>query len=427
MSECSTFSNLSSDALSALKRDGIRVYGFDNKSLYEFTSLRDVYESCIYVRTIIDTFADCVRNVNFRLYKTAKEAEDKELFEHPVLSLVRNPNPLQTGGDWMAQRLIYQKLYGKSFIRGVQGRTLYFKDSKALWNLPPDSVRIVEYNNGINDIYSRFTLDEIIDYFEFRAKDGLKTLQPEEVLAWIDFHFDLTAGKSEIQTLIDSASNLMAIQESRGQIIKHRGMIGFLSPEMSQDAAGSIIAMKDPEVKAGILSAIKRLYGTLRRQASIAQVDVPMKWTPVAIDIEKLRLDEQEKAEFNKCCDLLGVPREIFDGQSTYDNQVEAKKKLYTDRVIPWVENEISLLSAKMELEKDGLRLEGDFSHLEVLQDDELAREDTEMKKTERLLKLKDAGQISGQTVNKELGYDVAEVADPMKQKQVNKDEDEQE
>ena len=34
------------------------------------------------------------------------------------------------------------------------------------------------------------------------------------------------------------------------------------------------------------------------------------------------------------------------------------------------------------------------------------------MKKTERLLRLKDAGQILPTTVNKELGYDINEVSD---------------
>ena len=63
-----------------------------------------------------------------------------------------------------------------------------------------------------------------------------------------------------------------------------------------------------------------------------------------------------------------------------------------------------------MELNKQGLRLEGDFSHLEVLQDDMKVREEVEMMKTDRLIKLKEAGQIEAITVNKELGYDIKEV-----------------
>lgn len=405
----SVLSKLPPEAQAALRSD-IRIYGFDNQSLWKFNSMREIYEDCIYIRTIIDTMADCVRNVNVRLYKTVKEGEDKEIFEHPVLTLLKNPNPMQPLGDWMAQRLVYQKLYGKSFISGVPGRTDKFIDSKALWNLPSDQVKIVEFNNGVNDIYSKFSLDEIIEAFEFTSKEGLKRLMPEKIIAWIDFHFDLTTGKSEAQTLKDSASNLMAIQESRGQIIKHRGMTGFLSPEMGSDATGATMVLKDDTVKKGILSQVKRLYGLLRGQSQIALLDAPMKWTPVAIDVAKLQLTVSEKAEFDKCCDLLGVPREIFDGKSTFDNQAEAKKKLYTDRIIPWVENEFSMIASKMELDKQQLRLSGDFSHLEILQDDMKVHEEVETIRTDRLLKLKEAGQILGQTVNKELGYDVNEV-----------------
>ena len=49
-----------------------------------------------------------------------------------------------------------------------------------------------------------------------------------------------------------------------------------------------------------------------------------------------------------------------------------------------------------MELNKQGLRLEGDFSHLEVLQDDMKVREEVEMMKTDRLIKLKEAGSDRG-------------------------------
>jgi HK97 family phage portal protein len=408
--DSSTLSKLPAEAQAKL-RSNIRVFGFDNQTLWKFNSLQDLYESCVYIRTIIDTIADCVRNVNVRLYKTSKTGEDVEIFDHPVLSLLNNPNPLQTVGDWMAQRLIFQKLYGQSFIRGVRGRTNRFIDSKALWNLLPSSVRIVEHNEGVNDITSRFTLDEIVNRFEYTSREGMTILQPSEVLMWVDYRFGFS-GKSEVQTLMDSASNLMAIQESRGQIIKHRGMTGFISPEPGNDITGAQLTLKDEKTKNGILSGIKKLYGTLRGQSQIALLEAPVKWTPVTVDIQKLRLTENEKAEFDKCCDLLGVPREIFDGKSTFDNQAEAKKKLYTDRVIPWVKGEFDQIAYKMELQREGLRLEGDFSHLEVLQDDMKVREEVEMMKTERLLKLKDAKQIEAITVNKELGYDIKEVSD---------------
>ena len=65
----------------------------------------------------------------------------------------------------------------------------------------------------------------------------------------------------------------------------------------------------------------------LRGQSQIALMEAPVKWTPVTVDIQKLRLTENEKAEFDKCCDLLGVPREIFDGKSTFNNQAEAKEE----------------------------------------------------------------------------------------------------
>lgn len=419
------YSGLPKEYADYLKKNGIRILGFENKRTWEFTSLEDIYNRCIYIRAIVDKKAECARNIKLRLFKTDPTAEDVEIFSHPVLDLMNNPNPLQSLGDWYAQRLVQQTVYGKSFIRGVKGRTNDFINSKALWNLPPVDVQVIEYLNGVNDMYSRFTIDEIVDYFRFTSRSGLVELQPEEVLMWMDFTFkfndcSINNDRSEFSTLKESASNLMAIQEARGELIKHMGAVGILSPNAGSDATGTTMVLKDPKTKADLLSGIKKLYGIVRGQSKIMQADIPLQWQQMATDVAKLQLTQQEQSEFNVCCDLLQVPRALFDDKSTFNNQEEAKKKLYTDVVIPWCNSETQRLNAKFGLNKMNLELRSDFTHLEILQDDLSAKEDVETKKTDRVIKLVDKGMLTKDTAVTELGYDPKDM--PKEEKEVETD-----
>jgi phage portal protein BeeE len=215
------------------------------------------------------------------------------------------------------------------------------------------------------------------------------------------FKFDTDT--SDMKTLEESAKNLMCILEARGEIIRHRGALGMITPESGSDGLAGAIAGSDG--KKDLLSQLKKMYGILRGQSQVIVPDYPVKWQKMSMSIAELRLAESQTEEVNTCCDLLSVPRELFDPSTTFDNKEQARLKMYQDTVIPWAYSDITRLNAKMGLASQGLYYAIDYTHLQILQESEKDREATLKAKSDRLIALMDKGIIAIEDVQAELGY----------------------
>lgn len=386
-----------------LKNKGIRVQGFENRSLWNLKGVEEMYAKCAPIRAILNEKRNAVSSAKVKLYKIVKDGEDSEIFDHDLLTLMRNPNPLQDFGTWLAQRMIYQDLYSRTYIRSVEGRKMGFGTPKALWNLRPDKLTIKTKTGFTVDETRVFDFADIISGYDYQSDEGLQVLSNEEVLFFSDYLFCFDKDTSDVKSIEESAKNLMAILESRGEIIKHRGALGMISPEMGTDMTGTMVAIGNG--KPNLLSQLKKMYGVLRGQSQVMLTDYPVKWQKMSMSMAELRLSESQKDEINVCCDVLSVPRELFDPSTTFNNKEDARKKLYQDVVIPFCDSDIERLNEKMKVREQGMYFKADFSHLSIFQDNEKDKEASLKAKTDRLLSLYDKGLIKDIDVQKELGY----------------------
>lgn len=369
---------------------------------YEWNSVAEMYDNCPYIRAIIDYKASCVANGKLVLKQDKKDSKDEIVLSSPYLDLLSNPNPLQSFQSLMAQTMIYESLYSKSFLRGVKGMSSGYKNSRAIWSLPPSEVEVQYKNNDLVDLYSKFRLEDIIDYYEFNSNASISKLYNEEILYSSDYTLGFIDTVSDFETLQQSVANLMYIQESRGVIIRNRGALGMLSQSSGNKDQAGVIPL-EPEDKINIQESYRKLYGIKPSQSSIIIPDLPMTWQSMITNIKELQLSEQSLEEFNICCDMLGVPRSIFDDKTSFDNQSEVKKRLYTDTIIPYANNKANLLTRKFELKGQYFCI--DYSHVDALQDDQKQKQETEKINTEKLsIQYKD-GVISKGTYLEKCGY----------------------
>jgi len=386
----------------------ITVINTESSKAYEYKSVTEMYNNCPYVRAIIDYKISCMASFNLKMYKYNKGGEDEEITSSPILNFLKKPNPFQTIQDLYAQSLLYEILYSKSFIRGVRGLYNGFEKSKALWSLPPEYVQIL-YKGFTPNVYNKFSIEEIIDKYQFTYITGTEEIFPEYILNnstyKIDFNQNLD-NYSQIETLRQSVANLMYIQESRGVLTRNRGALGMLSPSPTtkDTAGGGIMIDRD---KDEVLKKYKSLYGLKPGQSSVIIPTIPMTWTSMTLNIADLRLDESALHEFNIICDLLGMPRGMFDDKTQYNNQTGIQKKFYQDSTIPYAENRAKALTEKYKLTDSYFVF--DYSHIVCLQEDYKLKEDVEKTKTERILSLYEMNLISKGEVCKELGYVVTD------------------
>lgn len=377
----------------------------DGKSSnYNWNSVAEMYEECPYVRSIIDYVALSLQNVIIREFQKVEKGEDKELYDTFALKLLKNPNPVQSGSNLLAQTFVFEKLYSQSFLRGVKGLSGGFEKSIALWSINPKDITIQYVDNGNIDITATSSINQIIKYFDYCSNSVRKQLTTDEVLfSNVSYLFDnLLCSESEFETLKQTVANLMYIQESRGVIIRNRGALGMLSKESSSGDMGGVIGM-DPTDKADVLKEYKNLYGTGIGQSQVLIPNFPMRWTPMILNIKDLQLDESALHEFNKCCDLLKIPRGIFDDKTTFSNQLEIRKRLYQDAIIPYMNAKMETLGAKLGLKNT--YLVADYSHVDCMQPDKKLSAETDKLQAEKLEIMYKNGVISKGTWLTEMGY----------------------
>lgn len=378
----------------------------DGKSSnYNWNSVSEMYEKSPYIRSIIDYKALCLQNVIIREFQKVSTGEDKELYDTATLKLLKNPNPIQSGSNLLAQTLIYETLYAESFVRGVKGLSGGFEKSIALWSLNPKDVTIQYVDNGNIDITATSSINQIIKFFDYCTNSIVHQLTNDEVLySNTSYIFDnnLLCSESEFETLKQTVANLMFIQESRGVIIRNRGALGMLSKESSSGDMAAAIGM-DSNDKEDVLKEYKKLYGIGAGQSQVLIPNFPMRWTPMVLNIKDLQLDESALHEFNKCCDLLKVPRGIFDDKTTFANQLEVKKRLYQDAIIPYMNAKMETLGKKLELKNT--YLVADYSHVDCMQPNKKLSAETDKLQAEKLEIMYKNGVISKGTWLVETGY----------------------
>ena len=399
----------SKKVIETVPENGINVISMVNGESFDYgwRDYADIYLNCPYIRAIEDYKALALSNAIFRLYKKNAKNEDEEIYSHPTLNLINNPNPLQTGQSLLGQNMLFENIYGTSFLRGVKGMGNVFKFSKAIWALAPPEIDVWFVNNGVVDITSKINLSEIIDKFIYSTPEGIKWLSNDEIIytpsVFLSTNDALNSKiNSKFETLKQSASNLMHIQESRGVVIKNRGAIGMLSPSSSnKDAAGAIPLTSDQ--KKEMLKEHGKLYGLTSGKHPIMIPTVSMDWKNMILPIKDLQLDETALAEFNVCCDLLGVPRGIFDDKTSYSNQSSLMKRLYQDLIIPYANKKMTIFGERLEL--NDMYLKADFSHVDCLQEDKKLKAETDKVTVEKLDIMYKSGVLSKGDYRSELGY----------------------
>jgi hypothetical protein len=151
-------------------------------------------------------------------------------------------------------------------------------------------------------------------------------------------------------------------------ILKSRGMQGIIKAN-NKDGTGTQIPL-GKDAKDEIDRTFKSTYGLMdhQKQYLISYSD---------IDFIKTIMSPTEMgiySEFSNNAMIisngLGVPPELYKtyiSGATFENQIQAVRRLYQDTVIPKVENEDQYFTERLRLREYGYELRTDFSHVPAL------------------------------------------------------------
>lgn len=271
-------------------------------------------------------------SVELRLFSRGKALDG-----HPLLKLLKNPNPAIGGAEFFESVLAYKLLAGNAYIQAVGPDG---QPPRELFALRPDRVRVLAGKNGVaagyryqvGEKYTDFRTDRltgraaVLHLRAFHPLDDWYGMSAVEAAAYsIDQHNQAGAWN---QALLQNGA-----RPSGALVVKDGGGLGgHLSEDQYQRLKGQIDDLYSGPVNAGrpIL-----LEGGLD-------------WKELSLTPKDMDFINAKHAAARDIALAFGVPPQLLGipGDNTYANLVEARLALWEQTVIPLLDNLCDALNA---------------------------------------------------------------------------------
>ena len=251
---------------------------------------------------------------------------DTEITDHPLLTLLKRPNPLQSGDSFMRAVVGFYMITGNTYIeQSVNGRSVPVE----LYPLRPDRMRVVPSEAGIPAAYKYKVgsspevtwevdpvtgVSDVIHIKTFHPLDDWYGLSPIEAGAFaVDQHNE---SMKWMQALLQNSARPSGAMEVEGDA------------ELSNEAFNRLKAQIDEQ------------YGGASNAGRPMLLEGGLKWTQMGLSPSDMSIIEQKYSSARDVSLALGVPPLLLNipGDSTYNNYQEARLAFYEETVIPLAE-----------------------------------------------------------------------------------------
>lgn len=215
-----TFKQITNNIVKALTKESITYLpSLEVNSIASDDYLEGILQdtsitNSLYLQTGLLRMKDAVCGVEFQVYKILNlKGEAEKIEDHEILSLLDNPNPLQTRDEFLRISIVNFKLSGEFFWRVI------FEDNKPkyLLNINPNDIDV-----KVND---SMELEYII-----QAQTGAKTYSSKEIIHFKDpTPRNPLRGEGILKTIATRIqAEVASVQYSGGQFVKNGNPDGVL-------------------------------------------------------------------------------------------------------------------------------------------------------------------------------------------------------
>lgn len=308
---------------------------------------------------------------------------DKEVETHPVIDMMARPNPKQSWDQFLGEMMVNKLLIGECFaVEAGEG------EHKEIWPLNPLEMKVVPGPHGLPVAYihgegtnkKTYASDPITGE---SAVFHLKMYNPAD--PW--------RGQSPLMAASVSADTFNAGSKWNFSLLRNSarpsGLLKFKGGYPGQEQ-------------------IQRLREYFMRafQGAVNAGDVPMlsddaEWVPMSQTPRDMDFINTMKESAKYVASALGVPLPLIDNDaSTFNNIEQSKERLYTDTVIPDLEEFINALGVWL------LPDHGDDLSFRLDLDSIPALEKMRERKFDRALKAYEKGVLTREESRELIGYE---------------------
>jgi phage portal protein BeeE len=303
-----------------------------------------------------------------------------EVKDHPLLDVLKNPNPTMTWDEFVYGFYIYKKFVGRSVIQGIAtNEGLNAKKMQELWLLPANYIQAVS-GSGLN----------IIDYYQ-DSRNPAEKIPTEQIMIARNFSSNYTVAGSHLsgQSVMQAARGLLtksnAALEAESESLQNRGARTLVFPTVPKELIGAAITMPDGETVDSMNVALNKRLREAGNQGVVVN-SLPLGVAQIGLSPVDLQILETNKMDIQAWCSLFHVDsRVVFNDHqsSTKDNMQQARLNCITDGVLPELEALKNCLNSSfVKSWGEGLMLDFDYTVLPEIQK-ELRDTAKEMKDTE--------------------------------------------
>lgn len=286
---------------------------------------------------------------------------------------VERPNPLQSVKEFNYERTYMFFTFGNNYVYLNNPLETYDTDIltvQTMYSLPSEWVTVRQTGK----IYDQIDIAGIIEKYSLTNYSPAKEFDSKNIIHFNDINVseigNSIVGSSRLENLRFPITNTQLAFEAMNVILKSRGMQGIIKAN-NKDAQGTQIAMSQ-QAKKEIDDTFKSDYGLRKDQNQYLISYSDIDYIKTIMNSEELGIYKEFSNNAMIISNGLKVPPELYKtymAGATFENQVQAERRLYQNAIIPLVENEDQYYTERLNFRKYGLELRTDFSYISCLQE----------------------------------------------------------
>lgn len=311
------------------------------------------YKKNVIVYRAVNLISRGIASVPWRLY-----LKEKELKEHPLLSLLHAPSPREAGSCFMESVVSYLLLSGNAYIESVLSPNGHPQE---LHPLRPDRVKVIPGKGGLVTGYD-YTVNgrtQRLKAQHFKGGDRLLHLKLFNPLNdWYGMSPIEAAACSIDQHNTVAGHNLALLQNG-----------GRPSGALVVGHGSDDIPMTE-EQRHDLRSSLKDLYEGSKNAGRVLVLEGDFKWEEMGLSPRDLDFVEGKKMSAREISQAYGVPPMLVGvpGDATFSNYREARYHLWEDTILPLLDHIIDEFNTWLAPQfGSGLKLDYDIDAIPAL------------------------------------------------------------
>lgn len=298
----------------------------------QYDALSEVgYQRNVIVYRCVNLIARSIASVPWLLYQ-----EDQERDHHPLLTLLKKPNPVQGGNDFMESVVSSLLLSGNSYIESL---SLSQSPPAELHVLRPDRMRVVPGPQGLPEAYE-YTVS---GHSRRLLVDPLKVSSP---LLHIKFFHPLNDwyGLSPLEAALKSIDLHNTVASHNLALLQNGGR-----------PSGALLVRSDPktglsltqEQRRTLRESLVEVFQGTKNAGQMMILEGDFEWKEMGLSPKDMDFVEGKNLSAREIAQIFGVPPMLVGvpGDATFSNYREARLHLWEDTILPLLDRIISQLN----------------------------------------------------------------------------------